>query len=155
MDHSVKIKGVSLIESLVCLVIIGIGFIGVNQMMSYATSSIDRSIDANKINFLSETAVEDIMGDPNNASSYNFIQNCNKTSYSQSDLAGKKKDKWSKIFKAEGQIETNNKKRELTCVSGDERKASVGNAKNSGTQAFFNFKTGKGKKNKFIGVIVK
>ena len=47
-----KIKGVSLIESLVCLVIIGIGFIGVNQMMSYATTSIDKSVDANKINFL-------------------------------------------------------------------------------------------------------
>ena len=56
MDKN-KIKGVSLIESLVCLVIVGIGFIGVNQMISYATTSIDRSLDANKINFLSETAV--------------------------------------------------------------------------------------------------
>ena len=62
MDKATKIKGVSLIESLVCLVIIGIGFIGVNQMMSYATTSIDRSVDSNKINFLSETAIEDIMG---------------------------------------------------------------------------------------------
>ena len=67
MDKATKIKGVSLIESLVCLVIIGIGFIGVNQMMSYATTSIDRSVEANKINFLSETAIEDIMGDTNNA----------------------------------------------------------------------------------------
>ena len=75
MDHSVKIKGVSLIESLVCLIIVGIGFIGVNQMLTFATSSIDRSIDSNKINFLSETAVEDIMGDANNASSYSFSQN--------------------------------------------------------------------------------
>ena len=68
MDSSkLNIKGLSLIESLVCLVIVGIGFIGVNQMMSFATTSIDRSIDANKINFLSETAVEDIIGDSNNA----------------------------------------------------------------------------------------
>ena len=150
-----KSKGISIIESLVCLVIVGIGFIAINQMIAFSVSSMDRSMERTKVNFLSESAVEDIMGDPNNASSYNFTQNCNKGSYSQSDLAGKKKDKWSKIFKAEGQIETNNKKRELTCVSGDERKASVGNAKNSGTQAFFNFKTGKGKRNKFIGVIVK
>mgnify|MGYP003323555320 CR=1 FL=1 len=56
MDKATKIKGVSLIESLVCLVIIGIGFIGVNQMMSYATTSIDRSVDANKINFLSDVS---------------------------------------------------------------------------------------------------
>ena len=64
MDSSkLNIKGLSLIESLVCLVIVGIGFIGVNQMISFATTSIDRSIDANKINFfLSETAVEDIIG---------------------------------------------------------------------------------------------
>ena len=77
MDSSkLNIKGLSLIESLVCLVIVGIGFIGVNQMISYATTSIDRSIDANKINFLSETAVEDIIGDPNNASNYSYSQQC-------------------------------------------------------------------------------
>ena len=43
----IDIKGVSLIESLVCLVIVGIGFIGVNQMITYATSSIYISMDAN------------------------------------------------------------------------------------------------------------
>ena len=150
-----KSKGISIIESLVCLVIVGIGFIAINQMIALSVASMDRAMERTKGNFLYEATGVDNMGDPNNASSYNFTQNCNKGSYSQSDLAGKKKDKWSKIFKAEGQIETNNKKRELTCVSGDERKASVGNAKNSGTQAFFNFKTGKGKRNKFIGVIVK
>ena len=79
MDSSkLKIKGLSLIESLVCLVIVGIGFIGVNQMISFATTSIDRSIDANKINFLSETAVEDIIGDSNNASNYSYSQQCTK-----------------------------------------------------------------------------
>ena len=62
-----KDKGLSLIEALVCIVIVGIGFIGVNQMISYATSSMDRALESNKINFLSETAVEDIMGDVDNA----------------------------------------------------------------------------------------
>ena len=99
-----KIKGVSLIESLVCLVIIGIGFIGVNQMMSYATTSIDRSVDANKINFLSETAIEDIMGDTNNASNYNFAKN-----YSSSgSLSEKAKTKWAKHFMQENQLKINN-----------------------------------------------
>ena len=95
MDKS-KIKGLSLIEALVCLVIVGIGFIGVNQMISYATSSMDRSLEANKINFLSETAVEDIMGDVDNASNYNFSQNCNRSSYNYSNLSGIKKAKWAK-----------------------------------------------------------
>ena len=31
-------------------------------MISYATSSMDRSLEANKINFLSETAVEGYYG---------------------------------------------------------------------------------------------
>ena len=148
-------KGISIIESLVCLVIVGIGFIAINQMIAFSISSMDRSMERTKVNFLSETAVEDIMGDPNNASSYNFTEQCNKGSYASSDLAGIKKAKWTKIFRAENQISLDNKKREMNCVSGDEKKASIGNSKNSGTQAMFNFKTGKGEKNKFIGVIVK
>ena len=68
-----------------------IGFIGVNQMISYATSSMDRSLEANKINFLSETAIEDIMGDANNASNYTFTQSCTKPSFGNSDLSSKRK----------------------------------------------------------------
>ena len=137
------------------MVIVGIGFIAINQMIAFSVSSMDRSMEKTKVNFLSESAVEDIMGDPNNASSYNFTEQCNKGSYSSSDLAGKKKDKWAKIFRAENQITLDNKKRVINCQSGDEKKALIGNSKNSGTQAMFNFKTGKGKKNKFIGVVVK
>jgi len=150
-----KIKGISIIESLVVLVIVGIGFIAINQMIAFSVSSMDRSMEKTKVNFLSESAVEDIMGDPNNASSYNFTEQCKKGSYSSSNLAGKKKDKWAKIFRAENQITLDNKKRVINCQSGDEKKALIGNSKNSGTQAMFNFKTGKGKKNKFIGVVVK
>ena len=92
MDSSrLNIKGLSLIESLVCLVIVGIGFIGVNQMISFATTSIDRSIDANKINFLSETAVEDIIGDPNNASNYSYSQQCTKIIMQQAHWLKKQK----------------------------------------------------------------
>ena len=63
-------KGLTLIESLVCLVIIGIGFIAVNQLITYAVSSMDRSMERTKVNFLSEMVIEDMMGDANNASSY-------------------------------------------------------------------------------------
>ena len=99
MDKTVKnIKGLSLIEALVCLVIVGIGFIGVNQMISYATSSMDRSLEANKINFLSETAVEDIMGDTNNASNYNFTQSCTKPSLELQIYLEKKKQNGQNFF---------------------------------------------------------
>mgnify|MGYP003315624562 CR=1 FL=1 len=47
--------------------------------------------DANKINFLSETAVEDIMGDPNNATNYEFSQQCTKNYSTSGTLAEKAK----------------------------------------------------------------
>ena len=116
MDSSkLNIKGLSLIESLVCLVIVGIGFIGVNQMISYATTSIDRSIDANKINFLSETAVEDIIGDSNNASNYSYSQQCTKNYSATGTLAEKAKAKWAKHFMQENQLKINNQFKKLPC----------------------------------------
>ena len=125
MVRTKKIKGVSLIESLVCLVIIGIGFIGVNQMMSYATSSIDRSVDANKINFLSETAIEDIMGDTNNASNYNFTQQCAKNYSSSGSLSEKAKTKWAKHFMQENQLKINNQFKKLPCNQLDTKEATI------------------------------
>ena len=50
-------KGLTLIEALVCLVIIGIGFIAVNQLITYAVSSMDRSMERTKVNFLSEMVI--------------------------------------------------------------------------------------------------
>ena len=125
MDKNKKLKGLSLIESLVCLVIVGIGFIGVNQMITYATSSIDRSIDANKINFLSETAIEDIMGDPNNASNYSFSQQCTKNYSSTGSLADKAKAKWAKHFMQENQLKINNKFKKLPCDQLDTKEANI------------------------------
>ena len=154
MDKATKIKGVSLIESLVCLVIIGIGFIGVNQMMSYATSSIDRSVDANKINFLSETAIEDIMGDTNNASNYNFTQQCAKNHSSSGSLSEKAKTKWAKHFMQENQLKINNQFKKLPCNQLDTKEATITSG-SDGTSVKFRFKSNKGNKEKFIGVVVK
>ena len=154
MVRTKKIKGVSLIESLVCLVIIGIGFIGVNQMMSYATTSIDRSVDANKINFLSETAIEDIMGDTNNASNYNFTQQCTKNYSSSGSLSEKVKTKWAKHFMQENQLKINNQFKKLPCNQLDTKEATITSG-SDGTSVKFKFKSNKGKKEKFIGVVVK
>ena len=155
MDSSkLNIKGVSLIESLVCLVIVGIGFIGVNQMMSYATTSIDRSIDANKINFLSETAVEDIIGDPNNASNYSFSQQCTKNYSSSGSLSDKAKAKWAKHFMQENQLKINNQFKKIPCEMLDTKEATI-NSSFDRTSVKFKFRSSNGKKEKFIGVVVK
>ena len=154
VSSKLKIKGVSLIESLVCLVIVGIGFIGVNQMITYATTSIDRSMDSNKINFLSETAVEDIMGDPNNASNYSFSQQCNKNYSSSGSLSDKAKSKWAKHFMQENQLKINNQFKKLPCDQLDTKEATITSG-SDGTSVKFKFKSNKGKKEKFIGVVVK
>ncbi len=43
-----NIKGITLIEALVAVVIVAIGFLSVYQLSSYAVNSIDGSIDRNK-----------------------------------------------------------------------------------------------------------
>ena len=65
-----NIKGVSILESLVCIVIIGIGFIAMLQLSSYSINAMDRSLEKNKLNFLSEMVLEDMIGDIDNVSNY-------------------------------------------------------------------------------------
>ena len=99
-----SIKGLTIIESLVCLVIIGIGFIAVNQLITFSIASMDRSLERTKVNFLSEMVIEDMIGDPNNSSNYTFNEKCKHTSQSSSDLSGAQKNKWRNKFSATNQI---------------------------------------------------
>ena len=85
-------KGLTIIESLVCLVIIGIGFIAVNQLITFSIASMDRSLERTKVNFLSEMVIEDMIGDSNNSSNYTFSEKCKHTSQSSSDLSGAQKN---------------------------------------------------------------
>ena len=43
-------KGISIIESLVCIVIIGIGFIAIMQLSAFSINSMDRATEKNKLN---------------------------------------------------------------------------------------------------------
>ena len=40
-----NIKGISILESLVCLVIIGIGFVAMLQLSSFSINAMDRSLE--------------------------------------------------------------------------------------------------------------
>ena len=48
MDKN-KINGISLVEALVCVVIIGIGFVAMMQLSAYSINAMDRSIERNKM----------------------------------------------------------------------------------------------------------
>ena len=144
-------KGLSLIESLVCLVIIGIGFIAVNQLITFAVSSMDRSMERTKVNFLSEMVIEDMMGDVNNASDYAFNEQCSHPTGSTSNLSGKQKNKWRKEFVAADQIYTLEssgwKPKKIRCLPGDGKRSYV----NSSTGRFI-FTSSKGSRKKYLGV---
>ena len=94
MDNK-KNKGISIIESLVCLMIIGIGFVAMMQLSAYSIGAMDRSIEKNKLNFTSEMIMESMIGDPENATSYgNVSVGCSYSSAPGSTLQTKQKDKW-------------------------------------------------------------
>ena len=94
------------------------------------------------------------MGDANNASSYSFSQNCSKNYSSTGSLAEKAKAKWSKHFMQENQLKINNQFKKLPCNQLDTKEATITSG-STGTSVKFKFKSRKGKKEKFIGVVVK
>jgi len=58
-----NILGLTLIEALVSVVIVGIGFISIFQMVNYSIRSIDVSGERTKSNFLVAMVAEDLMAD--------------------------------------------------------------------------------------------
>ena len=146
-------KGLTLIETLVCLVIIGIGFIAVNQLISFSMSSMNASIERNKVNFLSQMVVEDIIGDSDNPSNYTYTEACPTSSLSGSNLSEKQKAKWRDRFLEKNQMKINGKDKKLRCKRGDAKTAGINSADKKGSTARFIYKTGN--KQKYLGVGLK
>ena len=148
-----KNSGMSLIESLVCVVIIGIGFIAVLQLSAFSIGSMDRAMEKNKLNYLSEMVIEDMIGDPENISSYgSFNETCSYGNKGGNNIYSKKKDKWRNKLGEKDYIKISGKDKKPKCFTGDTKKTFVGNNNTSGR---VNFLTGKGKRKKYLGVVVK
>ena len=147
-------SGVSLIESLVCIVIIGIGFIGMMQLSAFTINSMDRATEKNKLNYLSEMVMEDMIGDPDNVTSYGgFIKTCSHSLNNGSNLYQKMQDKWRNRLEEKNQIRINNKDKKMPCDNLDTKKIFVNSGTN--TSGKVNFFTRKGKQKKYLGVVVK
>ena len=154
-------KGFSIIETLVCLVIIGIGFVAINQLTGFAINFMDRSMEKNKMNFLAEMIVEDMIGNPSNAKGDydNFTQSCSHSQKSATSLSDIQKNKWRDKLLAKNLMKIDGKDRKPTCDSAKDQKkvhikdnTAVHNTRTSGRLNFF---TGKGKQKKYLGVIIK
>ena len=151
-------KGFSIIESVVCLVIIGIGFVAINQLTGHAIQSVDRSIEKNKVNFLAEMIIEDMIGNPTAAISSgfgSFDERCTYQNKSGNSLLVKQHNKWMDKLKATKQIKINNKYKTPRCDNAKDQKKIHIDSSNTRTSGRLSFFTGKGKQKKYLGVIVK
>ena len=154
MNKNTTNKGISIIESLVCIVIIGIGFIGMMQISAISIRSMDRAIEKNKINFLTEMMMEDLIADPDQIKEYSkFNERCGYNLTNGSNIYEKQKDKWRKRIKYENQIKISNKYKIPRCdANKDVKKISTDAA---GEKARIKFLTNKGKNKKYLGLVIK
>ena len=110
-------RGISIIESMVCMVVIGIGFIAIMQLSAFSINSMDRATEKNKLNYLSEMVMEDMIGDPDNVTSYGgFIKTCSHSLNNGSNLYQKMQDKWRNRLEEKNQIRINNKDKKLSLI---------------------------------------
>jgi len=152
MDNN---KGLTIIESLVCLVIIGIGFIAVTQLTGFAISSMDRSIETNKSNFYSEMIIEDMISDPKNISFYdNFDETCTMNILSGNNLYDLQKNKWRLKIMQNNFIKIDDKAKQPICSKEDNKKTFV-NSNSVQTTGKINYFINKDKKKKYLGVVIK
>lgn len=140
-----KNKGVSLIEALVAIVVVGVGFASILQLAAYATRTTDVAIERNKVNFIAEMMAEDIIADKANANNYNKIFECSYpvvTGSQVSDFRTKRLQENFGVLNVE------------ICKTGDVKKSSVTTV-GEDSNATINFHLGDGNRKKYIGVKVK
>ena len=110
--------------------------------------------EKNKLNYLSEMVMEDMIGDPDNVTSYGgFIKTCSHSLNNGSNLYQKMQDKWRNRLEEKNQIRINNKDKKMPCDNLDTKKIFVNPGTN--TSGKVNFFTRKGKQKKYLGVVVK
>ena len=138
-------KGVSLIEALVAIVVVGVGFASILQLAAYATRTTDVAIERNKVNFIAEMMAEDIIADKANSNNYNktFEFSYPVVTGSQvSDFRTKRLQENFGVLNVE------------ICKTGDVKKSSVTTV-GEDSNATINLHLGDGNRKKYIGVKVK
>lgn len=141
-----KNKGVSLIEALVAIVIVGVGFASILQLAAYATRTTDVAIERNKVNFIAEMMAEDIIADKANSNNYNKTFQCSNPIITGSQVSDLRTQRLQENF--------NNVLKVDVCKSGDIKRTSV-NTVGEDSNATINLHLGDGNRKKYIGIKVK
>jgi len=138
-----KNKGVSLIEALVAIVVVGVGFASILQLAAYATRTTDVAIERNKVNFIAEMMAEDIIADKANANNYNKTFECSYPVVTGSQVSDFRTKRLQENFMAVLNVEI--------CKTGDVKKSSVTTI-GEDSNATINLHLGDGNRKKYIGV---
>ena len=141
-----KNKGVSLIEALVAIVIVGVGFASILQLAAYATRTTDIAIERNKVNFIAEMMAEDLLADKNNSNNYNKSFACSYPVNTGGQAYDFRTTRLTQNFGYVLNVET--------CKAGDIKKYNV-NPTAEDINASINLHLGDGNRKKYIGVKVK
>lgn len=132
-------KGITLIEALVSIVIVGIGLVSVLQLSVYAVRTADVTLQRNKVNFLSEMMMETLVVNQGALATYALnINDCT----NQTPTNGLQKI-WLDTFTRVLDTNTITTK----CLAGDKKVATV----SSNINATINFTVGGGQQKKYLG----
>lgn len=134
-------KGISLIESLVSIVIIGIGIISVLQLSVYAVRTADVALERNKVNFLSEMMMETLVANKSSFATRTYALDINTCTYSNYTDVRKI---WIQSYR--NVLDTNTKT--TRCLAGDVKTATISDDLKNAT---INFTVGGGKQKRILG----
>jgi len=145
-----SISGMSIIEALVATVIVGVGLVTVLQLATYVTQSIDRSIQKNKINYLSEMMMEDMFSVRTGLNAYARTFGCSVTLSNNQNLSDLRLNQWQSNFKnsLDGGLDAANTR----CTNNDAKQVTLSN-QNTGAKILLRSDNGKVERN--LGAIIR
>lgn len=94
-----SLSGMSIIEALVATVIVGVGLVSVLQLAAFVTRSVDISIEKNKVNYLSEMMMEDMLSDKDSLILYQRALGCGITIQPTQNLNDLRINNWQTNFR--------------------------------------------------------
>lgn len=134
-------KGITILEALVSMAIVGVGIASVLSLTAYVTRSTDTSLTRNKVNFLSEMMMETLIASEGSFTSQIYSLNKTDCTYTYNNSFQKI---WLETFQNVLDTNTTNSR----CLNADEKKVNVSN---NGLNVTLKVSTGAGKQLKHLG----
>ena len=145
-----SLSGMSLIEALVATVVVGVGLVTVLQLAAFVTRSVDISIEKNKVNYLSEMMMEDMLSDRTSLVSYQRTLNCGITTQPTQNLNDLRIINWQTNFR--GSLDGGLTGQDTRCTSLDSKQVTF-LTQVSGTK--IRFISNNGRLENYLGAIIR